>query len=317
MDPEDKGMEQFYPNYFPTTVLLLDDREAFLNGIALNLREDILHTLYHDPIVAIEAVRKDFEQAAAVKKISQLNELLSFPNRFQNISVAFVDYLMPSMNGVDFCREIKDLPMRKVIMTGNVDLAPIHAAIEAGIVDQLILKSEAGFLQKIEAIVDEAQHDFCREFNACYLPQQETALASLIKDPQFVDFFYSLMKERQFVEYYLLNDKGQFLLFDRAGKASQLTILTDAQLKEYYQTLKTHEVEIPEDVLESLRLGKKIPIDLTAEISAETIQKKIVPAESFKGSEQTYYYTITPDVDLSFMQDKPVTYHNYLMQFYV
>lgn len=321
-------MEKFCYSYFPTTALLLDDREAFLNGIALNLGDDVLNVRYSDPIKALEAIQSELQPTSFLYQAlhglplggNLFGEEVFRGNRFKEISVVFVDYLMPPMDGIEFCRRIKDFPIRKVIMTGNVDLTPIKNAMEEGVVDEFILKSDAGFLHHVVEAIKRSCQQYFEALTNDFIKSAKLLLGSWSEDPAFLSFFSQLLYKRNIIEYYVIDRDGQVLLFDRNGVVGLLVISSEQVLQSFYAKLSQSSQHPSQAEMQALSRREIMPIFLPAKDGGElkeSVSKGFFPAHKLEGQE-TYYYALVNNPPFDFLQSKKVmTFKEYLTQFYI
>ena len=63
----------------------------------------------------------EYDDENPLKKIdySKLSNFIYQKDRFNDISIAIVDYSMPKMNGVEFCKKISNSRVKKIMLTGN------------------------------------------------------------------------------------------------------------------------------------------------------------------------------------------------------
>ena len=245
---KDMQMKTLNFSYFPTTTLLLDDNQFFLRGLALNLSSlssEVLTVSYADPIRALAAIKNEFKPTSFLYRAlhdTDLGDRLMIeevyrPERFQEVSVALVDYLMPPMSGIEFCEKINELPIRAVIMTGNANLAPINKAIEAGVVDQMILKNEPRFLELLLKTIKLGKEEYFEKLTQDFIKHHSLQMEPWFNDPEFLKVFETLLKRQDLVEYYVVDHRGQILLFDHHGHARLLLVTTETALKNFSQYL--------------------------------------------------------------------------------
>ena len=69
-------------------------------------------------------MQKNNEEDASTSLQVNFDQTSSIMSQLQSadmISTVIVDYDMPSQNGIDFCRQLSDLPIKKVMLTGRAD----------------------------------------------------------------------------------------------------------------------------------------------------------------------------------------------------
>ena len=86
--------------------------------------------------------------------IEKLKKMLN-DSCHQDISVLFIDYHMPEITGIDFLREIRHLPIKKALITGEQDYKVAIDAFNSGLVDAYVRKDDPMFPDKIQNIVSE------------------------------------------------------------------------------------------------------------------------------------------------------------------
>ena len=70
-----------------------------------------------------------------------LIKLRECQERHQEISIIIVDYKMSDVNGIELCRQLRSLPMKKILLTGEADEQKAVAAFNEGIIDCFISKT--------------------------------------------------------------------------------------------------------------------------------------------------------------------------------
>ncbi len=322
--------------FFPTTVLFLDDSQGYLNSLRLMLDEDLSYRLFDSPNEALQVVKAQKNEEVLSKKVLVVDDNeFDVPNgahtlhlnlsaiyhesynlnRYDEISVAVVDYAMPQMNGVDFFKEIKHLPIKKVMLTGQADETVAVDAFNEGIIDKFIVKSHPDVSELLNQTIHKLQLDY-------FLAGTESIIKSLtpetmccLRDPFFVEFFNGVCRDNDIVEYYLASTPGTFLLLDIEGNASWLIVKTKSDMQ-IYKELAT-EYGAPQDVIEDINNTRKIPHFWDAKhfynVSGRAWESFVLPCQRLEGQKFVYYYSLIKNIAASGLNiDKVVSYRDYL-----
>lgn len=305
--------------YFPSTVLFLDDNESFLVNLGLKLNAMTSRILYSDYNKALRKLTtqtaklgeyipkiiehiSDNEQELNAEKYQAFN--IQFPsiyeeiyneNRFSLISTIFVDYHLIESTGIDFCREIAELPCTKIMLTGEAGYDIAVEAFNEGIIDKFISKDSNNLFEEINHNIDWAQKKY---FHKIF---DHSALLMKDKNPLLTDQFFNkifneVLIRYSIVEYYLLDASGSFLLLDKAANPMILTIKEDKELSEYVKIAKENGVDV--EIIRVLQSGAKVPFFFTEQDHRElpsNWQDYLHNANNFIGENNSkYYYAIFP-----------------------
>lgn len=237
--------------YFPSTAILVDDNEHFLESIVFKLSDKLAYQLYDKPYQALEFLKDKYKSCLTVDKWVALNaqnpvstethpinininaiyQELYNQRRFNEVSIVLVDYSMPSMNGLEFCQHIRDLPIKKVLLTGEADLDVAVKAFNEGIIDQFIRKDAYNFVGKVNQIIFELQKNYFQDFSSVISKILAVDPSYPLEDANFIEFFEDVCKEKQIMEFYLFEKSGSFLLLDMEAKPWWLTVKTKNSLE--------------------------------------------------------------------------------------
>ena len=126
------------------TTLFVDDDRDFHLALSLSLPPDEnSYHFVHDPIEALEYLRQ-----------TKVNN---------NISVVFMDYLMPTMTGLEVFEQAGSLCAEKILLTATRDDKIIAEALNRGLIHRHISKQDPNVIQKIiEALQTGRQNYFKR-----------------------------------------------------------------------------------------------------------------------------------------------------------
>ncbi len=319
-------MKQFPINsqMAPSTVLLIDDNQRYLDNASLNMDPHSLTLALAEPSDALKAIESapqistdplsEHDESCHYSHldIGKIHQTIYDPKRFDAISVALVDYAMPSMNGIKFCQRLSHSPIKKALVTGQADQNVAIDAFNKGIIDKFIVKDSPNFYALINETVKELQEGY---FNALSLP----VLTSLpketqdtLKDPVFIGYFNENLSIHGIVEYYLLDESGSFFCLDAEGKPSILLVKQADELTTYAQIAQDNEA--PDNIVSSLRNKTHIPLfydEKDNETPVDQWQGLLHTAQEIKG-ENTYYVSYLADVTAKLTQDV-ISYNQHLV----
>lgn len=224
--------------YFPTKIMFVDDNQRFLKNISFKIDEDQSYVIFDNPTEALSYLQKEYAERPNMGKFSVnadsyeslptksvfsldisrvVHEALN-PKRFDEISVLIIDYSMPTMNGLEFCEKIKNLPIKKILVTGEADESLAVKAFNQGTIDKFILKSNPDF--------DNTLNTYIRELQQAYFLDTTKKISDvLFQDPMcclknkaLIDEINKLVAKHNIVEFYLLDTTGSLLMLDKDGK---------------------------------------------------------------------------------------------------
>ena len=259
------------PYYFPTTVLFIDDDSLFLENISASMADDLALRTYQRPREALAHIA-DITQDALVSErcfvlpeaddgdvpvtldLTPITEILYSEQRFVEVAVVVVDYDMPSMNGLEFCRKLAGRPIKKVLLTGKADESTAIGAFNAGLIDHFVSKSEPNLQQVLDATIRRLQSVYFRQVAAAVMPALGRFVNSFLSDAQFVTYFRSQVAEHAWVEFYLDPVARGLLCIDAAGRVTLLLIGHRRQLPKTAE--RAAGAGAPRELVELLRRGE-------------------------------------------------------------
>lgn len=265
------------PFYFPSQVVFLDDDQNFLSLFTSRFDDDFLYQTYQSPLQLLRNIEQNHIRTE--QKPNFLNDYtgeLGHPklekilgidlsmiyhqvydaSRFDLTTVLVVDYDMPEMNGVEFCRHLQYLPVKKLLLTGAADHSTTIDAFNAGFIDFYVEKGQADMLQTVEAAIARLQHKYFSQQALTLMNQGKQDPQGLWQEQKFADLFEHIRREQNIVEYYAVADPGGFLMLDRQGKASLLVVITDEELQE--QQAMARRYRAPERLIGKLERGEAL-----------------------------------------------------------
>jgi len=311
-----------FPYYHPTTVYFVDDNTNFLNSLDLHLPSSLAYHMFAAPDVALAQLNAGRERDPLyVRCLSRVgapgsgNSLVRLdmtlieqevanPDRFREVSVAVVDYAMPSVDGLEFCKLIANPRVKKILLTGVADEKMAVQAFNKGIIDRFIMKSQPDAIEVLKRTIVELQRRYFADIasmlaNSLFLSRKE-----LLDDAVFQDLFAELMKQHGFVEYYLVDQPSGFLLLRGDGSLNRLVVLSEAELAAQVDFARAHGV--PRAWLDDLADGRTIAyfydeLDDYFDPTTCDWHDYFFPATRLEGR-RTWFYALLddPPVDIEF-----------------
>ncbi|WP_162925652.1 response regulator [Isoalcanivorax indicus] len=268
---------QIQPYFHPTTIVMLDDNQRFLENFSLQLDESLACLFYSSPVQCLEMIksrspritldqrcfsyytRPSPGQADRVIRLdlTLIEQEISNAERFRDISVVVVDYDMPEMNGVQFCERLRGTRIKKILLTGVADEKIAVRAFNEGIIDQFMLKNDPHITQRINSTIQDLQRRYFQEVSMMIQNTLALEPPDFIYDPAFIEYFFTLTSSRNIVEYYYVEDPHGFLLVSMQGHLYRLVINNASDLERHLFTLKRHNA--PASLIRRVTHGKALP----------------------------------------------------------
>ncbi len=240
------------PFFHPCSTLILDDDEDFLGSMRTFISRQAASLCYSSPGQAMQKLFHTQEitselheffskygygvdgksvetgDCVVLLKSSKLRQYTQLEDRFKMISVVIVDYQMPTMTGLEFCRAIADIPVKKILLTGKANTDQIINAFNEGLIDRFISKSDPDALAKITQMVKQLHQEFIGDALSPYAKALRVAHAQEFEQHDVSVVLDQVYDQFPFTEYYYLPQPRSFLLCNGEGE-TKLCLLATAQ----------------------------------------------------------------------------------------
>jgi CheY-like chemotaxis protein len=299
--------------YHPTTVVFVDDNKHFLQAFQFEFKDKLIGKFYYEPLKALQFLVHEYQANLFTQRCSVLSEeaadqLFSqvdlrlihkqceVKSRFEEIAVCVIDFMMPSMNGLELSRKIKAIhpSIRILLLTGEADNELAVEAFNEGIIDKFLKKSSSDLTAKLYQAIQELTYKYFMDLSHSILSSMNGAVDKFkrLRDPVFIEFFTRLCQEKNIAEYYIINDSGGFLLLDNQASPYWLALMNNRELEGFYDTAATEKA--PESIINALKEKTKIPFFFTDEdlwTPPTDWEHYLHKAQRLDGLD-TYYYAV-------------------------
>ena len=309
------------PYYHPTTVCFVDDNYAFLRSLSLDLPDDWSFVSYLQPEEALAAVNAPQPLTPLVDRcfsmdtsnpneplihfnLAALEQEIKLIDRFRRISVLLVDYAMPTMNGLEFCEQVKNKDIKKALLTGVADEKTAVAAFNSGIIDRYIPKASLATMSSVIPHVDALQQAYFKQYSSRLNTNLALNPPAFMTDPLLHKYFSSLLREQRIVEFYLTGEPYGYLMLRADGSMIRLVVLSQAELNT--QITLAQQFGAPQALVAQLQKGRQLgylyehPADYLGHEDYPW-DELFIPATKVQG-QQTWYLGLyeNPPVDIDF-----------------
>lgn len=303
-----------HPFYHSTTIAIIDDNADFLTNFSLQLDEQLAYTLHPSPVDGLEFlnnikpnnnisqqlisthtdfVEDEFIDNVVVLRTSGIISELSNAERFRENSVVIVDYDMPQMNGIEFCKLLNNKNMKKILLTGVADEKVAVQAFNDNVIDKFIKKSDMDAVDHINEYIKGFQQDYFKTKTSLIKSTLNVEFYGFMIQPAFIDLFNKLIKEHKVREYYLTNNPSGYLMITANDKILHLIIQSDLEIKSHAEIVSDQEG--PEELIEKLKSKRFIANFWQSKgyysTELEDWHNSLYPATAL-ASIPRYYYTL-------------------------
>lgn len=253
----------------PTTVLVVDDDPLFLDSFRFHFGRGFRCVTCRSPHEAIQRLRASYKHWRGNLDVGPIGgdwaepgpglsrpfgRLAHEPTRTDVISVAIIDFAMPGMSGVELCRDIIDLPVSKLLLTGKVGNETAVAAFNEGLIDRFMVKQDPHIVDVVNRLVATSQRAFFEKASLALAPVIQGVTSSYVMTQDVRAAVEKKFEDLGVVEHYLCHNPPGFLVTERAGNRKHL-ILCDAETMRAHREV-ADEMGAPEG-LKRVLLGQE------------------------------------------------------------
>lgn len=294
-----------FPYFHPTTVVLVDDNQGFLESLALEMPASMAFRGFTTAEEALEFVnapselpplvdrcftlhRSDDAEALIHLDLGLIEQEINHLQRFRRISVVLVDYAMPSVDGLEFCQRMNLPYARRAMLTGVADEKLAVEAFNAGLIHRYIPKHKAAAPEAVIAFIAELEREYFNQYLATLTGALALDPPGFLVDRDIAVHVQRLFHEERVAEYYLVTDPPGFLMLRSDGTVIRLVLLDDESRQRQRDLVRRYDA--PPEVRRGIENGELVglfsgesPADYFGE-EAYPWAEKVVPASPVPGS---------------------------------
>ncbi len=301
--------------FYPTTWVYVDDDKTLLKTIGSFLSNHNHIKLFDSPNDCFHffSENKIFLSASSFIKcisedenygllrsspmdfdVTQISKLEKNKNESE-ISVVIIDYQMNEMDGFTLAEKIQNFPVRKILLTGNVQEKKAVEGFNNSLIQRFVQKGQENTSNKLLQYLQEQTLEYFCNITMPLLSYLESENKMPLSDPTFIDYFETYIQVNKIKEYYLIDKEGSYLCINEYGKRSCLIVRTPRSINNLLNIYKIDKsIEIAD--LTSLKNFEKIPffgISVESwEVKPEDLKKYLYSFETLEGREKYFICTV-------------------------
>jgi len=246
--------------YYPTKKIILDDDQAFLQSIALKLQNKSYLTL-HSTTQAFSYFTKNIPEKLLSFQLLYEHQSIQYKKILLNtpaheISVLIVDYYMPEMNGIEFLKNTKHLPCKKLLITSEKDFSIAVDAFNQGIIDGYIRKSDQDFIVSLQKMILDLEWKFFIEKSNEFYYLHKIA-AEYLKNTAVIQKFHQFIADNSIEKFCLIDTQGDFLAINSQEHLKYFILRSKKQLRELLLVAKEDGASY--ETINKIESGEAIP----------------------------------------------------------
>ncbi len=268
----------------PKQVILVDDSASFVASLEFRMSSQLAIKSFANSVEALRwlfacfraeqenplALRHNEAAPHALSRIAEsdcvqdglaaarkLYRSVSDRRRFDSPAVIVIDYAMPHIDGLEFCRAIESLPCKKILLTGEADEMIAVDAFNQGLIDRYLKKGDPAALERLATEVAALERQYFIEKSSALHDLLTPHNFSFLIDEAFVRLVHALIARFHFIEHFLFPDPSGIVFFDAAGNASLMVVESRIGLASHLEAAQAYGA--PESLCSALREQRIVP----------------------------------------------------------
>lgn len=330
-------MDIILPVYqHPALTVLVDDSQSFLSSLSFQLEPRFSCEVFDNGAAAVQWLQKARNKQAESSEdtirvnydeegdspahrnvslfLDRIYRTVMDKDRFDTPAVLVVDYAMPGMNGVELCEMCRDMPIKKILLTGQADEKIAIDAFNRKLIDRFVCKSDPQAIDFLRTEIPRLQQAYFDSRTYTLKDLLARHIYSYLYDPVVGKLMEELRTRYRFVEHYLFPNPPGTLFFDDRGRATLMVIETEEGLTAHYEIAQDQGA--PKELLAGLKEFRLVPFfSDTAGMYLKEIGDNwlsyCLPPQVCRGN-QTYYWALF-DLPAHYLNGPVYSHAEYLL----
>ena len=270
------------PIYHNGTMILIDDEEDFLLSLKSSLNRKFAVRGFTSPTKAYQYIMQqqtrfddnfqlfesyyDGEDIAetgddiVLIKSSQLKSYAFDIQRYGLISIVIIDQMMPSITGLELCKQLEATGVKIILLTGQMADADTIAAFNEGLIDGYVNKKDENSIKDLIKLINKLNIEFFIERLHSLKFIFDISSRQPLGDFQVQEIMQKAYENFPFSEYYYIPNAPGFLLVNEKGERQFCLFDTEAHQKDVCDSIHSDFGDI--DLVKAMKKGELICWDL-------------------------------------------------------
>ena len=304
--------------YYPTQVALIDDNTNFLTALSLHMQQKYTCCTFDDPVAGLRfanysaskitnplqneelknLAQSDFEDIVQLT-FNQPGFLRDRQERYEELSVVVVDYQMPNINGLEFCRQLCNPNVKKILLTSEISDMEVIQAFNEGLIDYYVCKRNRDMVDELHQAIARLQLEYFRDMSRQIKTRALEGANAIFSDSALSSHFFKICKELEVLEYYFVTKPSRYILHTHSGKEISMLMFSSEELEKHIRIME--EEAAPSDLLAKVKSGEYLPYfsssDGYYEPELEIWNSWLLPATRIKGKQDYYCAFYAPSAN--------------------
>lgn len=301
--------------YYPTQIALIDDNANFLLALSMHMQEKYSCCTFEDPVAGLNfanysaskitnplqnadlkhLAHGDFEDIVQLT-FNQPGFLRDRQERYEELSVIVVDYQMPDINGLEFCRQLRNPNVKKILLTSEISDSDVIQAFNEGLIDYYVCKRNRNMVEELNQAIARLQLKYFQDISRQIKTRALEGPNAIFSDPALSAHFFKVCTEMEVREYYFVTKPSRYILHTHSGKEVSMLIFSAEEMEKHIRIME--EESAPEDLINKIKSGEYVPFfgssDGYYEPEMEQWDSWLLKAQLIKGSQNYYCAIYTP-----------------------
>ena len=339
--------------FHPMSLVLIDDDIDFVNRLKLKLGQRYVSTSFYDPkeaLIYLQSYKAKNNIAANISSMKSADigiqdypELLDdnnylhtyidlkcvgfyeqvfCPERFKEQAIIVIDQVMPGMDGLDVCKQLRDHPYKIIMLTAEGGDSLARAAFNDGLIDHFVKKSDEDFVIQLLGAIHKLQKDYFNERSHTFIESLLKSPTCVLSDTRLINTLKEYMQKNNIIEYYLLNETGSFLMLEADGKPHWFAVVSENEIAEDYEFASGEDYQPDPKVLNGLnnrnmmlfRISEKQRMNIGPDGKTGWLSY-MHPAKKFEAEHGVFYYSIFTGEAKQYFDGREVfSYQQFLLE---